>query len=249
MPLARAAAHVHSDWSYDGNWPLPALATALRRCRYDAVLMTDHDRTFDADRWDAYREECGRASDGILLVPGIEYSNAENSVHVLVWGANAFFGPGLPTAELVTRARESGGVTVLAHPRFKDAWRRLDEPTLASLDGVEWWNRRYDGIAPSPLAVSVLRHRATVPFVGLDFHMRRQFFPLGMRLGVDGVLDVDSVFAALRQHKFQATAFGVPVTRVVHEPALSGLRAADLAKQKGHGLARWVKREVSRMRP
>ena len=62
MRTIRAAAHVHSDWSYDASWPLPDLARAFARRGYDVVLTAEHDRGFDAERWAAYRMTCAAAS-------------------------------------------------------------------------------------------------------------------------------------------------------------------------------------------
>ena len=50
MTRIRAAVHVHSEWSYDGSWPLTRIATAFSRRGYRAVLMAEHDRGFDAHR-------------------------------------------------------------------------------------------------------------------------------------------------------------------------------------------------------
>ena len=84
MRTIRAAAHVHSDWSYDASWALPDLARAFARRGYDVVLMAEHDRGFDAERWAAYRMTCAAASsDRILLVPGMEYEDADNVVPVI----------------------------------------------------------------------------------------------------------------------------------------------------------------------
>src|SRR5205814_8273350 len=83
----RAAAHVHSEWSYDASWALPDLARAFARRGYDVVLMAEHDRGFDETRWDEYKRACAQAGgDRILLVPGMEYEDAADGVHVPVCG-------------------------------------------------------------------------------------------------------------------------------------------------------------------
>ena len=92
----RVAAHVHSSWSYDGRWSLSQIAATFGRLGYDAILLAEHDRGFDAERWSAYRRACADAStESMLLVPGLEYSDASNSVHVPVWGDVPFFGEGV----------------------------------------------------------------------------------------------------------------------------------------------------------
>jgi predicted metal-dependent phosphoesterase TrpH len=121
MKAARVAAHVHSSWSYDAQWSLPDIARAFRRHRYDAVLMAEHDRSFDEHKWADYRLACQEASTGgILLVPGIEYEDSDGVVHVPVWGeAVPFLGAGRPTLDLLRSARDQNAIAVLAHP-----WRR-----------------------------------------------------------------------------------------------------------------------------
>ena len=91
MKTIRVAAHVHSEWSYDAEWPLPELVGAFRERGYDAVLMAEHDRGFDDARWEAYRAACAEASTPeLLLVPGMEYEDSASLVHLPVWGV----GPG-----------------------------------------------------------------------------------------------------------------------------------------------------------
>ena len=152
MRTIRAAAHVHSDWSYDARWPLPDLARAFARRGYDVVLMAEHDRGFDAERWAAYKMTCAAgSSDRILLVPGMEYEDADNIVHVPVWGEEApYLGHGRPTQEILEAARESDAVAVLAHPWRRDAVERFDPDWVPFLAAVEIWNRHYDGVAPNP---------------------------------------------------------------------------------------------------
>src|SRR6185312_13160507 len=98
MNPVRVAAHVHSEWSYDGTWSLSRIATTFARLGYRAVLLAEHDRGFDDERWLAYRAACQQASNwNLLLVPGIEYSDPANTVHVPVWGDIPFLGEGVET--------------------------------------------------------------------------------------------------------------------------------------------------------
>ena len=113
----RAAVHVHSDWSDDGQWSLGDLAREFARRRYGAVLLAEHDRGWDENRWSRYRQACRASSTpDCLLVPGIEYGDADNVVHVVVWGDIPFLGAGKPTVEVLRAAKADGAVCVLAHP-------------------------------------------------------------------------------------------------------------------------------------
>src|SRR5882762_5550801 len=103
---AVAACHVHSNWSYDGTWTLEDLSAKFRRRGCRVLMMTEHDRGFSAARLAEYRQACAEvSSEEILVVPGIEYSDAANRVHVLVWGPVPFLGENLPTIEILERVK------------------------------------------------------------------------------------------------------------------------------------------------
>ena len=125
MTGVRAAVHVHSDWSYDGTWTLPRLAAAFERRGYGVVLTAEHDRDWDAERWSSYREACAAASrPSLLVVPGIEYADPSDTVHVPTWGER-FLGAGLPTAELLGHVL---GHVLAAAEILEKHHGRVDEP-------------------------------------------------------------------------------------------------------------------------
>jgi predicted metal-dependent phosphoesterase TrpH len=221
MTRIRVAAHVHSEWSYDGAWTLPDLARAFSRRGYRAVLLAEHDRGWDAERLERHRAACREVStDKILLVPGVEYSDAGNTVHVPVWGEELpFLGEGLPTPELLDRVAAVGGQAVIAHPGRRNVVDQLDESWLERLIGVELWNRKYDGYAPNRAAAELLSRRTDlVPFVSLDFHTARQFHPLAMVLDVIGDPSEASICEALRNRRARPTAYRVPAMQLAHGP-------------------------------
>lgn len=244
---ALAVSHVHSSWSYDGSWSLEALATAFQQRGYRIMMMTEHDRGFSAARLADYRRACAACSTSSLFVlPGIEYSDAENRVHVLVWGPVPFLGAGLPTDEMLDAVAHHGGVAVLAHPERQAVWESFKPEWQQRLLGIEVWNRKYDGWAPSERGASLVGRAGRIPFVGLDFHMSRQFFPLGMRLGVDGPVDEDSVLAALRAGRCAATAFGVPLSGDRFRRRLPYLRVAERGRRHLRTIKRGTTARVAR---
>src|SRR5579884_631413 len=144
-----AASHLHSEWSYDGSWTLAALRDRFAARGYRILLMTEHDRGFTTERYEKFREACAAASSReVLVVPGMEYSDRDNRVHVLVWGV-PFLGEGLPTETMLEAASAANGVAVLAHPSRKGVWRSVNPGWIERLTGIEVWNRKYDGWAPS----------------------------------------------------------------------------------------------------
>lgn len=237
-----AACHVHSVWSYDGSWELGDLSRSFSDRGYRILMMTEHDRGFTEVRLNEYRNACAKASsDKILVVPGIEYSDSANRVHVLVWGSIPFLGEGLPTGEMLARSRAAGGVAVLAHPTRREAWKSFEPSWTQGLLGIEVWNRKYDGWAPSKNAKELLNTTGAIPFVGLDFHTERQFFPLGMALDVPGVVSEAAVLDAVKARRCSARAFKLPVSESVVRTAMPVLRMAERGRRLGASLVRRAK--------
>jgi hypothetical protein len=246
MTTVRAAAHVHSEWSYDASWSLEGLAQAFARRRYDVVLTAEHDRGFDDARWQAYREACAAASDGrILLVPGMEYEDADNVVHVAVWGGGApYLGHGRATLEMLEDARRAGCATVLAHPRRRDAFTRFRPEWAPLLSAVEIWNRHYDGVAPSREGLRLSQENGLAPFASLDFHTRRQFFPLAMELELDGAVSATAVYAALAAGRFRPSALRLSAMRFTHGPPAAAAHGLERARRAVRGPLRKLERTV-----
>jgi hypothetical protein len=231
---ARAVAHVHSEWSDDASWSLDRIAATFRRLHCPVVLMSEHSRGFTAAKWAEYVEACQQSSTReVTLVPGIEYGDDDDVVHIPVWGTAEFFGEAPRITELLTEVSQAGGTAVWAHPWRRDAWRRFEPSWRDHLSAVEVWNRKYDGIAPNRRSVELARRYQARAFVSLDFHSRRQLFPLSLSLrfgqapGPAGAssapVSVNEVYAALRDGSFSPRAFGLPV-----EPLTSGVPAATL---------------------
>jgi hypothetical protein len=228
MTALRVACHVHSDWSYDGKWQLGSISRLFGSLGYDAVLMAEHDRGFSEDRWQAYREACGEASRrGALLVPGIEYSDASNVVHLPVWGDVPFLGEGLDPGELLPRAAELGASSVFAHPARRDAAEEFDPSWARHLIGVEWWNRKYDGYAPGAETGRALASHGAVPFASMDFHTSRQLVPLAMVLDSEQGLSVEGVYGALRARRCRAEVLGVSALRFTRGRGNRAARAVE----------------------
>jgi hypothetical protein len=248
MTQVRAAAHVHSEWSYDARWPLAAIADAFADRGYDVVLTAEHDRGFDETRWAEYTSACAAAStDRILLVPGIEYEDEDSVVHVPVWGEDLpFLGERRPTAELLRDAAAADAFAVLAHPARRDALSRFRPEWAPLLGAVEIWNRQYDGVAPLPRGPQFAAAHGLRGFVSLDFHTSRQFFPLALLLEVEGPLSTTTVVDALRAGRFESQLRGAPAARFAHGAPGVALRGIEQARR---GLRRpvWrVRRSLER---
>jgi len=234
-----AACHVHSTWSYDGSWSLGALSAKFSRRGCRVLMTTEHDRGFTAERLAQFREACAQASSSkILVVPGIEYSDAANRVHVLVWGPVPFLGEGLATGRMLEAVQDAGGLAVLAHPTRREAWNSFDSSWAGRLLGIEAWNRKYDGWAPSRTAPALLQQAGAIPFVGLDFHTQRQSFPLSMALNMEENVSEENVLQCLRARRCYARAFGLPLSENLVRRALPVLGVAEQSRRMAASIAR-----------
>ncbi len=235
----RAAAHIHSDWSYDGQWPLHRLAEAFSRRNYDLLLMTEHQHGFSEARRLEYWEACRKASSPeILLLPGIEYNDGENTVHILVWGPVPFLDEGFTIEQLLAHVVRNGGVAVLAHPSRRDAWKLFVDSWKPLLVGIELWNRKTDGWSPSSPAAELLKRSGLPALVGLDFHDRRQFFPISLALELSGTPTEASVTSALQAGSLKCQFMGMPFDASVGSRRIKVLRFLEKCRRF---IAPWVR--------
>ena len=224
---------MHSDWSYDGKWSLDRLARTFSGRGYRAVLITEHDQGFDEERRLKHRDACRKASsDKILLVPGIEYSDPTNVIHLLVWGNIPFLGSKVAPERVLSAVSEARGAVVFAHPSRKAAWKQFKPEWKSGILGIELWNRKTDGWAPSRDAQPLLELSNAVPFVGMDFHDARQFFPMATILDVDApVITEETVLAALRARRCASQAFGRDVMALSNGFGTRAFDAAESARR------------------
>lgn len=215
MRTIRAAFHAHSEWSYDAKLTLREVAALFRRNGYDAVFMCEHDRGFTPARLREYAAECARESvGGPLLIPGIEYADADDRVHVPVWGDVPFLGEGVPTGQLLSQVRAHGGASVLAHPARRDAWEVFEADWLAQCTGIEVWTRKWDGWAPNPRAYGWAVDYGLVGIAALDLHLARQTFPLAMELEIASPLCAQACVEALSRGRARAMIGRIPAERL-----------------------------------
>jgi hypothetical protein len=242
MTRIRAAMHVHSEWSYDASWTLDSIAAAFGRRKYRVVLMAEHDQGWDEARWSEYVRACRAASrDGVLLVPGVEYSDPADAVHVPVWSSN-FLGASLPTDELLKRVQQDAAFAVLAHPQRRDAWRCFRAEWAKTLSGIEVWNRKYDGWAPSRAGLAIAaKYPSLATCIGLDFHTHKQFSPMAITIEVGDHPSVDSVRRALRAGRFTASFGGFHPDAFATGHAWRVMRAAEWGRRRTGRVIRRMK--------
>jgi hypothetical protein len=241
--MVKAACHIHSEWSYDAKWTLPELAREFERRDYRILLITDHDRGFTESRRLEHRDACAQASnENVLVVPGIEYSDSGNVVHTLVWGPVPFLGEGLPTIEVLKSVKSANGVSVLAHPARRQAWKMFDPVWTEYLLGIEVWNRKTDGWAPSRAAEQLLKGTSLLPFVCLDFHAMNQMFPLSMAMEEPREITEESVLDLLRKRAVHPMFLSKPAEGVINAWPQLALEPAERVRRAGASLSRWLRK-------
>ena len=133
--------HVHTAASPDSRSSLEALTAAAKRRGIDAFAVCDHNRAFYPSS----------TVDGVLLIPGVEYSTEHGHLLGLFLEAPCHV-PGeetgrVPFSEAVQAIHQSGGLCVVAHP-FEHTNRTSEELAAcldahrAVLDGIEGYNCR-----------------------------------------------------------------------------------------------------------
>ncbi len=239
----QVACHAHSEWSYDAKWTLEALSKKFAADGYRVLMMTEHDRGFSPERLRELRAACEAvSSDSFLVVPGIEYSDAANQVHVLVWGEVPFLGEGLPTSDMLRQVKSCNGVAVWAHPSRRNAWQNFEPSWSEALLGIELWNRKYDGWAPSETAGPLLLRAGAVPFVGLDFHTAKQSFPLAMVLELNEAVSEQAILECMRARRLHARAFGMPLDRALFRKAVPVMGIAEQARRRAASVVKQARK-------
>jgi hypothetical protein len=243
LKTQRVFLHNHSTWS-DGHMSLSAIARLGKRLGASAVVMSEHDFDFTPSKWDDYVLACHEASiPECTVIPGIEYSSPNDDIHVVTMGASRFHGARGDLLETLSAVRSEGGAAVLAHPRRRDAFNKVND-LLELLDGIEIWNRKVDGLRPVDAYFKLARSRALAPIVAMDLHTWRQVFPMWNEIAMNSeLIDGNTIARALRERRI------VPACIVGHlepgldgafSPALSSLVAAEQLRR----LLRYVRDTV-----
>lgn len=141
----RCAIHVHSRYS-DGELPLERVIEEAQAAGVDALLLTDHDKTYAAEHnWSGYQ-------DHLLLVIGMECNTRTND-HLLVFGLTDLVNTRshIPT-DAIRLLKNLGATVFVAHPQGRPrlyclARRHIWKPwSCPDYDGIEAWSYLHDWI-------------------------------------------------------------------------------------------------------
>jgi len=232
----KADLHLHTREG-DGFIAYDAVALIERAARegYRVLAITNHDRLTFSPRLAGYA-----ADRGIVLVPGVEAT--VEGCHVLIY--NADVSPArLRTFAELRRLRTPEWLVVAPHPFFPASFSlgerlRREIDIFDAIEFSHFYTQRIDFNAP---AVRLAR-ASGLPLLGSsDAHLHRQ---LGTTYSmIDAAPDVDSVLAAVRQHRVGVVsrplslmallATGLELTAREAWSRLSGRRRASVLAPAG----------------
>lgn len=178
--MLRVYTHIHSTFSYDGKWPLEKVASAFRSLGADLLLCSEHSQRIGSDGYAAYRRQCEALStENFRIIGGIEYSTPKNYIHFPTWGLDEYMGEEVLAEDLLPAVKDAQAWCIMAHPDRRDAWQDFspDWPALG-LSGIEIWNRKTDGLVPSENALRLAKQSDLDPVASVDFHDKKQLYPL-----------------------------------------------------------------------
>lgn len=211
--------HVHSEWSFDAETPVPSLLSRAGAVGLDAIAVTDHDTV----------EGSLRARDlgptyGVLSVPGVELSTADG--HLLCLGVERCPEPGRTLGESIETVHEMGGAAVVPHP-FQRTRHGVGRRALsrAEPDGLEVFNAICMTGARNRRAAAVARRRGLPRLGGSDAHRPR----LVGRAHTEVVVEADArtatelepatVVEAIREGRTTVAGERAPLTSYVRKVA------------------------------
>jgi predicted metal-dependent phosphoesterase TrpH len=201
----RGVLHVHSVFS-DGEETLEGVVQAFRDAGMDFVAMSDHAEVFDEQRMERYVARCeSLTSAHFLVIPGLEFARKGGSIHILGYGITKRVRAS-SMDQLVDGIHDAGGVAVLAHPPVGSI--NMIDSVKRTLDGVEVWNGRYDGVVtPRARSFQLLRrvrmsNSKAAAYGGVDFHKLSQAHKLVYVEVETGRFGRPEVIDALREGRF-----------------------------------------------
>ena len=233
---ARVAIHVHSDWSYDGSWTLPAIART-----FSAASVTSRSSwpsttaTSTKPASVPLEETCARASTETLALVPSGYSDPANTVSRPTVGRSPYTGRRTRDVPRSSIACQSvGGLAVLAHLSRRGVVKRFTP---------EWSCPNCSGSASGIASTTAMPPTASPPtccgsipscstVASLDFHTARHFHPLAMIYSWTKGFAPKRVIDALGHRRARPTAYRLPAANFAHGPVWPGNSAVTRAQRR-----------------
>lgn len=231
----KGALHIHSALSYDGSVPLRDIASRAREDGLSFLLMTEHARDVKSKAaFDELVALCRKNSTATLLVlPGVEYDYHPHC-HLLLLGISEPV-QGKDIMSIVQSTCQHGGLAVVSHYDFRESG--TDHAVLDVVDGIEIWNKKYDGalgfLPVKGRKFNRLRmvHQDLKMYCGLDFHSWCDWAKLHVSVRLQS-LEREQLVSALRKGEFtistgrftlEAKRYALPLCAELDMWAVAGL--------------------------
>ena len=165
MRLVKTVFHVHSDYSFDCDYPLEALIQDARARGVQCVTPTDHD-TMEGVR--AAQELAGR---DLQIIAGQEITTREG--HLIGLFLHEEIEPGLSARRTAELIRRQGGLVVVPHPfnrLFNCSLRESVYELIDLVDIVEVSNAQNFLSSPNRQARALAERYQLPMLTGVDAH-------------------------------------------------------------------------------
>lgn len=195
--------HAHTTRSFDGQLSYPELKDFLQKQGLSFICVTEHIEGLDQAQIDTIIDECRTNSDdNFLFIPGIEM----DCFFICFLGISHVIVDFSDNRAVFHSLSKSARMCIFSHPikaRYKYPQWLIDQ-----CDGVEVLNTKHDGehyLRPQSekLFREISKTRPQIVAVaGMDFHNRKNYTPIRLRLQQAGPLTTEFVLDALRQNHF-----------------------------------------------
>jgi len=135
--------HVHTIFSYDGKIGIEELWKKARKEGLSFIVLADHVETLlERKNIGKFLEKVEGYDSFPFIIPGFEYTCSPR-VHLLAIGIKGIVENYKDPVHLIESTHREGGLVIWGHYDFK--LKECDIEILSKVDGVEIWNRKYDG--------------------------------------------------------------------------------------------------------
>lgn len=141
--MIKGILHVHTVFSHDGKIGIKELRERATKRNISFIILADHAETLlERKNTGKFFQEMGNYDCPPFVISGIEYPCSPR-VHLLAIGIKGIIENYKDPFHLIENTHREDGLVIWAHYDFK--LRREDREILSKVDGVEIWNRKYDG--------------------------------------------------------------------------------------------------------
>ena len=203
--------HIHTDYSYDSDISLEALAAVMASERLGCVAVTDHDTIEGALRF--------RHLTDAKVIIGEEITTRDG--HLIGLFLHEGIRPGMSAIDTAKAIRAQGGLVFVPHPfvtMFSCGLRHVTSRIVDLIDAVEVNNAQNILIGPDRRARHFAEEHRLVKYVGADSHMSGSVVPCYQVLrdftGAEDFLDALAT-AELRPGRHPLGYFAATGTRLM----------------------------------